>query len=150
MKKIIIAVFIFSNLLFAGINNNNVIDYSEFDKISSHELIRVMSNEIAKNLPIHIDYLTKMINIFGIGNNVVVKKEINIEHKDISDMWTNKKNQLIEAMFKLDSQNICHEPIWEYLVMKRDVIAEFKYVDTNSKPLFNYTVEKVDCQKIIK
>ena len=150
MKKIVIAIFIFSNLLFAGINNNNAVDYSQFDNISSHELARSMSNEIAKSLPIQIDYLTRMINVFGIGNSVIVKKEINIGHKDISGMWNGNKNQLINAMFKLDSQNVCHEPIWQYLIMKRDIIAEFNYVDTQSKPLFNYTVEEADCKKIIK
>jgi hypothetical protein len=149
MKKIIVSIFVISNLLFGGMNNNNTIDYGEFDKIPSSELTRSIANEFAKNLPLQIDYLTTMTNIFGLGNSVITKKQINIKHKDINNFWKSDKNELIKAMYKLDSQNICYEPIWQYLIMKRNIIAEFNYVDTDNKPLFNYTVESLDCKKII-
>jgi len=149
MKKIIISIFVISNLLFGGINSSNTIDYEEFDKMSSSELTRSMANEFAKNLPIQIDYLTRMTNMFGIGNRVIAKKQLRITHKDISNFWKDDRNGLIKAMYKLDSQSVCNEPIWQYLILKRGVVAEFNYLDTNNKPLFNYTVEKVDCEKII-
>lgn len=149
MKKIIVSIFVISNLLFAGMNSTNTIDYKELDKIPSNELARSMANEVAKNLPIQIDYLTTMTNMFGIGNSVITKKQIKIEHKDINSMWINNKQGLIQAMYKIDSNNICYEPIWQYLIMKRNIIAEFNYTNTNGKPLFDYTVEKVDCKKII-
>jgi len=149
MKKIIIGTFVISNLLFGGINSNDTIDYEEFDKMLSSELTRSLANEFAKNLPIQIDYLTTMTNIFGIGNRVISRKQLRITHKNIKNFWKSDKNGLIKAMYKLDSQSVCNEPIWQYLILKRDVIAEFNYLDTNNKPLFNYTVEKVDCEKII-
>ena len=149
MKKIIISIFVISNLLFGGINSNNTIDYEEFDKMSSSELTRTMANEFSKNLPMQIDYLTTMTNMFGIGNRVIARKQLRITHKDISDFWKRDRNGLIKAMYKLDSQSICNEPMWQYLIFKRGIIAEFNYLDTNNKPLFNYTVEKVDCEKII-
>lgn len=149
MKKTLLSILTLSSLAFAGMNNDTI-DYSELDKISSHELTRSVANEVAKNLPIQIDYLTKIVNVFGIANSVITKKEVDIKHQDINSLWTNDKNKLITAMYQLDSKNICYEPVWEYMIMKRGIVAEFNYVDTDSKPLFKYTVEKADCKKLLK
>ncbi len=117
--------------------------------MSSRELTRSIANEFAKNLPLQIDYLTQMTSILGLGNSVLTRKQINIKHKNINSFWKTNKNEFIKAMYKIDSQNICYEPIWQYFIIKRNIIAKFNYTDTDNKPLFNYTVEKFDCKKII-
>ena len=148
MKKIILVTMVLSSFLFAGMNNKGL-DYNKFDKISSQELVRKFSNDLAKNLPMRIDYLTTLVNIMGIGNTVLAKKEVDIEHKDIKTIWKTKKDALINAMYKIDAQNICYSKTWQYLVLKRNIITKFDYVDKNSKPLFDYTVEKADCEKML-
>ena len=138
-----------SSLVFGGMNSSaNAVDYDALDKLSSKDLARAISNEIAKNFPMNIDYLTKAIGIVAINTTVITKKQINIAHKDLKEHWEKDKNNLIIPMFKLDSQNICYNPVWEYMINKRGIIAKFEYVSTNNKPIFEYTVEKEDCRKL--
>ena len=148
MKKLLLSLLMFSSLLFGGMNNSDGIDYKQLDKLESQDIAKMLSNEFAKSLPMQIDYLTKALSMFSIGNTVITKKGVDIEHKDLKNIWLNNKNDLIKAMFKLDSQNICYTPVWKYLIYKKNIIAEFNYTSNDNKPLFSYTVEKEDCDKI--
>jgi len=148
MRKTISTLLVASQLLFGGINNHETINFQELDQIPLSDLTRTIANEFAKNLPLQIDALTVMTQILGIDNRVISTKQINITDPKIQSLWKNNHNQLIQAMYKIDSQVICNTPIWKYLIMQRDVIVVLNYQDTQHRPLFDYTVESADCQKI--
>lgn len=76
------------------------------------------------------------------------RKEVDIEHEKIAKIWETNKDGLVQAMFKIDSQNVCNNPTWRYMIYKRDIIPEFNYIDKEKKPLFRYTVEQEDCNKL--
>jgi len=150
MIKFLVSVALFSTLLFGGINNNdNKIDYGKLDKISSKRLIQIISSNVAKNLPMTIDKACELINVFSFNNFLVYIKEVNINNVVIHDIWLNKKDDFIKAMFKGDSQNACHNQLLKYLVHERGVIIKLKYIDTEANPLFDYTIDKNDCEKLL-
>jgi len=148
MKKIFISLIIASNILYAGMKQD--IDYSEFDKIPKIELAKLMANEMARGvrLPMKLDEITQLTNIYSYDSNIIFRKEIDITNVKIKELWENKKNDVIHYMLKGDSQNICYNPMWKYMIYKRNIIPEFYYTSTDNKPLFHYTVEIEDCRKL--
>ena len=59
-----------------------------------------------------------------------------------------EKNEFIQVMLKNDSQNICYNSVWKYMIYQKKIIAEFNYMDMDNKPLFEYTIEIEDCNKL--
>jgi len=149
MKKSIVGLLVASSIAFAGIKND-VDTYKEFDKIPRVELSKMMSNEMARGmrLPMKIDEVTELTAIYNFDTTIFFKKEININYPEIKELWKHKRKQLINLMLKQDSQNVCYNPVWKYMIYKRDIIPQFNYVDTNNKPLFKYTIEIEDCRKL--
>jgi len=150
MKKTLIGLLLISTVALGGIKPKQDNDFSGFDNIPAKELSAKLAKELTENmhLPAKIDYLTQMQSILSYGTSLIFSKEVNIEHKDIKEIWLKQRDRLIQAMFKIDAQNICQTPIWRYMIYKRNIIPEFVYKDMNGKILFEYTVEADDCNAI--
>ena len=148
MNKILTGLLIISSITFAGMQKD--MDYSGFDKIPTVELAKMMANEMAKgvSLPMKLDDATQLTSIYSYRNNIIFRKELNINHPKIEKIWQQQKNEFIQAILKSDSQNICYNSVWKYMIYKKNIIAEFNYIDTDNKPLFNYTIEIEDCNKL--
>lgn len=149
MKRLLIGLIITSNIIFAGIQND-IDSYKEFDEIPRVELAKLLTSEMAKSmqLPMKLDEATTLTTIYSFKTNIIFRKVINTEYPQIKNFWNQNKKQFIEAMLKQDSQNICYNPVWKYMIFNRNIIPEFNYLDTSNKPLFSYTIEKVDCDKL--
>ena len=148
MKKIFIGLIIASNILFAGLKQD--IDYSEFDEIPKIKLAKLMASEMAKGvkLPMKLDEVTQLTTIYSYDSNIIFRKEIDITNPEIKEVWEKKRNQFIQYMLKVDSQNICYNSIWKYMIYKRGIIPEFNYTSRDNKTLFQYTIEIEDCRKL--
>jgi hypothetical protein len=148
MKKIIIALFVMSNILLAG--SPQPIDYTQLDKIPKLKLTKLMAQEMSQgfNLPMKLDELTDLTTIYSFNNHIIFTKEVDMTNPKLHKIWKTKKKLLINYMFKVDSQNICNNPVWKYMIFKRDIIPEFAYKSRDKKPLFQYTIEAKDCKKL--
>ena len=144
----LLTILLLSNLLFAGINSTVKIDYNALDKISTNNIVRIIGNKMAKSMPFQLDYLTKVTRVFTYKNTITTYKEIDTRHIDFKRIWSLSKINTINAMFKQDSQVVCYNKITNYMIVKRNIILKYNYLDKNNRPLFEYTVEKEDCLKI--
>ncbi len=72
---------------------------------------------------------------------VVIKKEI-ATHK-----ITNSIDYMKNYMYPVDTKRICENRIWGNTV-RRGGIVKFRYVDTNNKYLFSYSINKETCNFI--
>jgi len=151
MYKIVITLVIVTSTLFGGLKPNKK-DYSSFDSIPTETLAKEMAYEMAKGvrLPMKLDEVTQLVNIYNFHTTIFFKKSIDIENKKIKPLWEKHQKELIQYMLKNDTQNICYNPVWQYMIFKRGIIPEFNYVSLNNKPLFRYTIEVEDCNKLKK
>jgi len=149
MKKIIGGLVIVFNILVAGIQTYNI-DYSKLDKIPKLRLVRLMSDEMSKNikLPMKLDEITELTRIYSYNTSIIIIKKLDMNNVKLKKIWKEKRNKVIQNMLKIDSQTICYNPVWKYMIYKRNIIPEFNYLDMNNKPLFRYTIEIKDCYEL--
>ncbi len=149
MKIIILSMVILSNILIAGMNGTQL-DYQKYDKLSVNSILEELATETSKNLPIVLDPITKIIQMFAAGNKMIVNKEINIFYPEFKGLWSKPgvKQKVMNKSFNQDLHNICNGRLFGYLINKRNSLVAFYYKDPNKKLLFSYTIEKIDCNKI--
>ena len=149
MKKLMIGLIVTTNCIFAGIQDDKF-NYKEFDKIPRIEFAKVMAREMAQSmsLPMKIDNSTNLIAIYSFDTTICITKKIIMQNPKVKKLWIQKKKIFINLMLKQDAQNTCYNPMWKYMIYKRNIIPEFNYVDKNNKPLFKYTIEIEDCNKL--
>ena len=149
MKKIISLLMVAYSMVYGGIKNDSI-DYKKLDKFSRAQLAKELTNEmvIGLKLPMKIDEVTQLVAIYNFNTTIIFKKKIDINNSQIKKIWQQKKDWLINFMLKQDSQNICYNPVWKYMIYKRDIIPKFNYVDASNRPLFSYTIEVEDCHKL--
>lgn len=137
------------SMVYGGIKNDSI-DYKKLDKFSRAQLAKELTNEmvIGLKLPMKIDEVTQLVAIYNFNTTIIFKKKIDINNSQIKKIWQQKKDWLINFMLKQDSQNICYNPVWKYMIYKRDIIPKFNYVDASNRPLFSYTIEVEDCHKL--
>ena len=137
-----------STLLYGGIKEK--IDFSEFDKMPRDELAKLLSEEMVKGLklPVRLDYMTRLITLHSFNSLIIFRKEVNINHPNIKTVWNNNKDAVIQNMLKIESQSICNNPLWKYMIYKRNIIPEIDYVNTTGKELVSFTIEVEDCNKL--
>jgi len=147
MKYIFISIII-ATLLGAKAVKQNKLNYSKLDKIPAKELTRYLANEISKNLPIQLDYLTQVSRVLAYKNKITTNKKVDFNHPDYQKAWNNSKEHLIEITIKQDTEVLCYDPFNNYLLTKKDVIFIYKITNKNNKPLYEYTITKEDCRKL--
>ena len=149
MKKIIFTLIVTAELLFGGLKNTTI-NYAELDKIPASDLASAMANEMTKSmhLPLQIDYLTELVSMISYNKMIMITKVVDIKHPDMKAVWRDKKDAFINVMLKQDSNSICHNEVWHYMIYNRGIIPQFDYKDQESRILFRYTVEKEDCEKL--
>ncbi len=147
MKYIFIRIII-ATLLDAKDIKQNKLNYSKLDKIPAKELTRYLANEISKNLPIQLDYLTQVSRVLAYKNRIITNKEVDFNHPDYKKAWNNSKKDLIELTIKQDAEVLCYDPFDNYLLTKKDIIFIYKITNKNNKPLYEYTITKEECKKL--
>jgi len=151
MKKILLGLLVVSNMLFGGIIHQKI-DYSVLDKMPKKELAQKLTKKMVENsnLPLKIDKITELINIYTYKDNIIMLKTLDDSNYDFKKIWNNKKIQqnFIKKMLFFDSQALCNNEVWSYLINKRDIIPEINYSNKKGKSLFKYTIEPTDCEKI--
>lgn len=137
-------------MLKAEIKDTKQVDYNKkFSPYTTKEIVANSANIIARNIPQKIDYLTTLTSVLAWENTLIIWKELNTDHKDFIDIWSEPHDELISEVFKQDSKIICQNKEYYYLITKRDMKLRYRFFDKSSKELFDYTITKEDCEKII-
>lgn len=150
MKYIVLALLLLTSFTLADTTHKKKFNHTKLDKIPANELARYLANEISKNLPLQLDYLTKVTRALAYNNTLTTYKEVDFNHKDFQKMWISAKDELIETMFNQDTEVLCYDPFDYYLLTKKKMIFIYKITNQNNKPLFEYTVKKQDCYNLNK
>lgn len=150
MKYIVLALLLLTSFTLADTTQKKKFNHTKLDKIPVNEIARYLANEISKNLPLQLDYLTKVTRALAYNNTLTTYKEVDFNHKDFQKMWSSAKDELIEIMFKQDTEVLCYDPFDYYLLAKRKMIFIYKITNQNNKALFEYTVNKQDCYNLNK
>ena len=147
MKYIFISLIIIT-FADAKIIVQNKLDYSKLDKIATKEITRYLANEISKNLPIQLDYLTQISRVVAYKNSITTNKQIDFNHPNYQKAWNNSKKSLIELTTKQDAEVLCYDPFDNYLLTKRNIVFIYKITTKNNRPLYEYTITKENCKKL--
>ena len=118
--------------------------------MSTEALLSIMGNSLSKKIPIQLDELTFLIRVFSTSNTFVYIKQFDISHESIKSQFDKKdfKEEVRKELFIQDANMVCNIPLFSYLMNKRNIKVIYKWVDINAKPIFEYNVNKVDCQKL--
>lgn len=148
--KTITSLLILASLLFAGINKEKI-DYNKYDNIPVDKIAKGLAFSISKNAPFQIDSVTKLLRAFALDNKIAIYKEVDLEASiELAEMWQNTPEDLKYMAFEQDGQIACNTESLFYFITKKDLIIHQNYVDQNNKPLFDFTINKEDCLKIVK
>ena len=110
--------------------------------------LQLMTNEVARSLPIRIDALTTFTGIFSIGNTITYLKEIDIKNKKINNLWVNKKTRfkIINGIKEDEIKSVCNEPTMGKMIKIQGVKAIMRYSDLDKRFLFEHTITKDTCK----
>ena len=133
MSRVIFILLLFSSLLVAKLATDE-----ELNKFSVIDLNKGFAETSMKKCPIVIDNVTRLLSYKAYGMTVIIKIEI------ATYKITNSIDYMKNYMFPIDTKRICSNRIWGNTV-RRGGIIKFKYVDTNNKYLFSYSINKETC-----
>jgi len=116
-------------------------------KKSLPQRLKLMTNEVAKSLPIRIDKYTVLNSVYSMDDTITYIKELDIKNKEISHMWKNnkKKKQIIHIMKESELKAICNEPTVGMLIKNENVKIIIRYLDRDSHLLFQHTINRGKC-----
>jgi len=112
------------------------------------EILREISNETSKSLPMKMDRVTTLARIYSYKNKLYYVKKINLSAEpSLKKFLETKKSKysLKKVLYKQDKNTVCNELFMSYLLKKKNAIIEYQWQDENAIPIFEYTVEYKDC-----
>ncbi|PHR74366.1 MAG: hypothetical protein COA66_00820 [Arcobacter sp.] len=148
MEKIIFLICMISVSLFAGIDGNKKVDFSQYDKVKLSKILKSMTNEVSKSLPMQMDKITTLARIYTYNKMLVYVKEVDVSANiSIRKLLETKKDKqaLKKVLYEQDKNTVCNEVFLSYLLKKKNAIIEYQWQNKKAIPIFEYTVEYKDC-----
>jgi len=111
-------------------------------------ITKMMGEEMKKHIPIQMDDITLLTQVDTKNQTLSYTKQLDMSDENLLALWNKEKESLIQSQLQVDSEIVCAPSNIRYLVIYRDMVIEFKYINKNDVLLFSHVIAKEDCLKI--
>lgn len=127
-------IFVSLNLFVLLFTSIDLLKNSFFEDLAIESEIKIFQNQ----LPIQVNSYTLLEDIYKIDKNIVYKYKLINEH-------INNHNNLNINKFKQNVQNSLCEDENTLILLKKDYILEYTYVDKDNKNIVDIITKKQNC-----